>query len=123
MKPERQNLIHDLLDEHHGARREAALFAGGRVLRRKRWGRRACQTFAVLTVLGVAAIAFQKLNGPVPPSISSIPAPAKPAGSLSDEELLALFPNTPVGLATMADGKKRLVFPRPGDEARFVTRL
>jgi hypothetical protein len=42
---------------------------------------------------------------------------------LSDEELLALFPDTPVGLATMADGKKRLVFPRPEDEAKFVSHL
>jgi len=43
--------------------------------------------------------------------------------SLTDDELLALFPNTPVGLATLPDGKKLLIFPRPGDEKRFVTRL
>jgi hypothetical protein len=43
--------------------------------------------------------------------------------SLTDDELLALFPNTPVGLATLADGKKRLIFPRSGDEQKFVTRL
>jgi hypothetical protein len=34
-----------------------------------------------------------------------------------------LFPNTPVGLASLPDGKKRLIFPRPGDEQRFITKL
>lgn len=43
--------------------------------------------------------------------------------SLTDDELLALFPNTPVGLATLPDGRKRLIFPRPGDEKRFITRF
>jgi hypothetical protein len=54
--------------------------------------------------------------------------PTKPVASiqprsLTDDELLALFPNTPVGLATLPDGKKLLIFPRPGDEKRFVIRL
>jgi hypothetical protein len=56
------------------------------------------------------------------------PSPAKPAAplqaqSLTDEELLSLFPNTPVGLATLPNGKKLLLFPRPGDAAKFITRL
>jgi hypothetical protein len=38
---------------------------------------------------------------------------------LSDDELMALFPNTPVALAEI-HGKKRLLFLRPGDEARFL---
>jgi hypothetical protein len=45
------------------------------------------------------------------------------AQSLTDDQLLGFFPNTPVGLATLPDGKKLLIFPRPGDEARFITRL
>jgi hypothetical protein len=37
--------------------------------------------------------------------------------------LLALFPDTPVGLITLENGKKRLIFPRPGDQERFVKHL
>jgi len=33
-----------------------------------------------------------------------------------------MFPKTPVGLVTLENGKKRLIFPRPGDEQRFVAR-
>jgi hypothetical protein len=40
---------------------------------------------------------------------------------LSDDELFDLFPGTPVGLAKFG-AKKILIFPRPGDEARFVSR-
>ena len=62
------------------------------------------------------------------PSVQASLPPAKPVASiqprsLTDDELLALFPDTPVGLATLPDGKKLLIFPRPGDEKRFVTRL
>ena len=127
MKPEKQNLIHDLLDADHGARRANALLAGGRVLRHRRWRRRAWQSFGVAALLGAAVAS--SFHGKYESQLSNLrsgmrvaPAPVKPAGSLSDEELLALFPDTPVGLATMADGKKRLVFPRPGDEERFVSR-
>jgi len=49
------------------------------------------------------------------------PAPAHQA--LTDEELLALFPDTPVALATLSDGTKRLIFPRAGDDQKFVTRF
>jgi len=56
------------------------------------------------------------------PPGSTFAAPAQPR-SLTDDELLALFPNTPGRLATLPDGKKLLLFPRPGDEKRFVTRL
>jgi hypothetical protein len=41
---------------------------------------------------------------------------------LSDDQLLALFPNIPVGVATVG-GKKVLIFPRPGDNERFVGRF
>jgi hypothetical protein len=123
MKPEKQNLLHDLLDDHHESRREAAFLAAGRVLRRKRWRRHAWQSISVAALLVTLVVSFHKSTPPNPVVTSSVPAPTKPDGSLTDEELLALFPNTPVGLATMADGKKRLVFPRPGDEERFVMHL
>ena len=42
---------------------------------------------------------------------------------LTDNELLSLFPNTPVGLVTLLNGKKLLIFPRPEDERRFYTRI
>ena len=41
----------------------------------------------------------------------------------TDEQLLALFPKTPVGLAKLGNGKKMLIFPRPADEARYVVHL
>src|SRR4051812_8359250 len=112
MKPDKQNLIHDLVDAEHDRRRTNALLAGGRVLRRRRWRRRAWQSFAVMALLGAAVISFRPPPASDARLLSLVPAPVKPQGSLSDEELLALFPDTPVGLATMADGKKRLVFPR-----------
>jgi hypothetical protein len=55
-----------------------------------------------------------------PATKSSAPLHAQ---SLTDEQLLGLFPNTPVGLVTLPNGKKLLIFPRPGDEAKFITRL
>src|SRR3954464_11975287 len=99
MKPEKQNLINDLLDTDHGARRANALLAGGRVLRRRRWRRRAWRSFGVAALLG-AAVASSFHGDTINKSqisnlrsqIRRVPAPAKPAGSLTDEELLALFP-------------------------------
>ncbi len=43
--------------------------------------------------------------------------------ALTDQELLALFPDTPIALATLENGKKRLIFPRAADEKRLITRL
>ena len=124
MKLEKENLIHDLLDPEHDERRAEAFLAGGRALRRRRWRRRGWQIFAAALLLGAGVtVSFNRTPYPEARWLSLVPAPAKPAESLSDEELLALFPGTPVGLATMADGKKRLVFPRPGDEERFVSHL
>jgi len=42
---------------------------------------------------------------------------------MTDDELLALFPDTPVGLIQTADSRKRLIFPQPGDEEKFITKL
>jgi len=127
MKPEKQQLIHDLLDDE--SRREATLLAGAAILRRRRQWRVAWRALALAPAIMAAAAAFwlgQK-NPSRPSAQISKPAvnssaPAR-TQSLTDDQLLGLFPNTPVGLATLPDGKKLLIFPRPGDEARFVTRL
>jgi len=123
MKPEKRHLMLDLMDEEQAARREATFLAGGRILRRRRWRRVALRSFAVAAVLGAVVFSIQK---PAPPRvrvIASVPeVPAQPK-SLTDEELLALFPETPVALASLENGKKRLIFPRAGDEAKFVTKM
>ena len=126
MKPEKQNLIHDLLDGDSG--REAALLAGTRVLRRRRHRRIATRGAAVLAlVVAVTLLCLRRETPhPLPSQISNAtptPAPVSQIQALSDDELLALLPNTPVGLASLPDGKKRLIFPRAGDEQRFITRL
>ena len=129
MKTEKQNLLHDLLDEQRAFRREAILFAGARVLRARRWRRRAVQIFATLTVLGIIGVSLQRMLTPQPAAVTIAATPPasekkQPAAeSLTDAELLALFPDTPVVLATLGNGQKKLIFPRPGDTERFVSPL
>jgi hypothetical protein len=125
VKPEKQQLIHDLLD--HGEHREATLLAGARVLRRRRHWRIVSQSLASLLVLAAVVFWFEPDNSrhaSRPPLAQSAP-PAAPQKSqeLTDNQLLALFPQTPVGIATLSDGHKRLIFPHPGDEKKFITRL
>jgi hypothetical protein len=125
MKPEKQRLIHDLLGGD--GRRDATLLAGAQVLRRRRNRRTAARGLALALALVVSGVGLERMNLPRQSDRSVVPAsvasePAQPH-ALTDDELLALFPNTPVGLATLSDGKKRLIFPRPGDEQRFITRL
>ena len=125
MKPERQNLIHDLLDGE--SRREATLLAGARILRRRRYWRATRQVFALVALASMAVWLVEQNNHRLVPVQIATPA-AKPsvplhAQSLTDDQLLGLFPNTPVGIATLPNGKKLLIFPRPGDDAKFVTRL
>ena len=81
----------------------------------------------VLLVATAALLSLEQKKSHLPTVQASLPT-VKPVAStqphsLTDDELLALFPNTPVGLATLPDGKKLLLFPRLGDEKRFVTRL
>jgi hypothetical protein len=124
MKPEKQDLIRDLLDEDSS--REATLLAGSRILRRRRQWRAARQGAVVLALAAVAAVLALKKETPLPPRVATIAPQASPVTqvrALSDDELLSLFPNTPVALASLPDGKKRLIFPRPGDEQKFITRL
>ncbi|HXF11069.1 MAG TPA: hypothetical protein VN625_09810 [Desulfuromonadaceae bacterium] len=121
MKREKADLIHDVLSE---GRRDDILAAGTKILRRRRQWRIAGQTAAVAALVAVLWFAVQPGRPPeqVQASIAKSPAQAQ-AKALTDQELLALFPDTPVGLAKLPDGKKILIFPRPGDEQRFVTRL
>ena len=125
MKPEKQRLLHGLLDDE--GRREATLLAGSRLLRRRRhWRavRRGCALALIVVVAGVWVSQSSSRRVMLQASAPAArPAPPADGHSLTDEELLNLFPGTPVGLATLPDGRKRLIFPRPGDEERFLTRL
>lgn len=124
MKPEKQNLIHDLLDTDSS--HEATLAAGARILRqRRRWrvGRQVAFV-ALIAAVTVTYLARGPRHSSAHLALHEVKPPLGPqVHALTDDELLALFPNTPVGLASLPDGKKRLIFPRPGDEERFVTRL
>jgi hypothetical protein len=125
VKPEKQQLIHDLLGQN--GCREATLLAGTRILRRRRRWRIVSQSLASLLALAAAAIWLEQRNisSPSTPPLARTTTPAAPLQpqALTDDQLLALFPHTPVGLATLSDGHKRLIFPRPGDEQKFITRL
>jgi hypothetical protein len=125
MKPEKQELIHDLLDGDNC--RDATLLAGVAVLRRRRHRRTAWRVLALVAVAGLALSLVEQMSerrasAPIATSKTAPPAPLR-AKSLTDDQLLGLFPNTPVGLATLPSGKKLLLFPRPGDEARLVIKL
>jgi hypothetical protein len=122
---EKQKLIQELLDEQSAPRREATLLAGARMLRRRRWRRTALHSaVAVACVLGITAAVFWNADRQSPP-VSAVQSPPRepPSKGLTDSELLALFPDTAVGLITLEDGRKRLIFPRPGDEARYIKRM
>jgi hypothetical protein len=124
MTPEKKHLLLDLSDEERAARQDATLLAGGHLLRRRRNLRLAMRSFAVVAILAAAAFATLRTRNPsVIVTVTSNPVLPNQPKSLTDEELLALFPNTPVALASLENGKKRLIFPKAGDEQRFVTRL
>ncbi len=126
MKPEKQNLIRDLLEED--SRREETLLAGTRILRRRRhW--RAVRQGVVLAAVALAITALwmkQETLRSAPTQMAKVvpkSAPETQVEALTDDQLLSMFPNTPVGLAPLSNGKKRLIFPHPGDEQRFITKL
>ena len=125
MKPEHNLLDDTLMPSGH---REAILSAGSRVLRRRRHKQIAGQFLAIALVI-VAAVLFLEKR-PVGTTTAQIAAatahsqPGAPAlNTVTDDELLALFPKTPVGIAKLSNGHKVLIFPRPGDEKRFITHL
>ena len=124
MKPEKQNLIHDLLDGK--SRGEDTLLAGAQILRRRRQWRATRQVLGLLVLAGGATWFVEQTNHRQASVQIASPAKSSPpfqVQSLTDEQLLGLFPDTPVALATLPNGKKMLIFPRPGDEARLMTRL
>ncbi len=131
MKPEHHRLLCDLIDgSDPAARRDAVLNSGQRVLRRKRHLRYLTRTLTTTAFAGLAALVITRTAAPRPGAPSTAPrqAATSPARVVSqvqeitDDELLALFPGTPVGLVKVK-GKQRLIFPRAADEARFVVHL
>lgn len=126
MKPEKQQLIRDLLGDE--SQRETVLAAGGQILRRRRHWRTAQRGLALLLAVTATSLWLVEKNSSRTSFQLSVATAAKPPKSvaprfLTDDELLSLFPNTPVGLITLPDGKKRLVFLHPEDEKRFITRI
>jgi hypothetical protein len=122
---EKQKLIQEMLDEQSPSRREATLLVGRQILRQRRVRRVALRgTLVMASILFIAMLLLRNTSQPRTP-VSVIQSPvAEPAlKGLSDAELLALFPDTAVGIITLEDGTKRLIFPRPGDEARYVKRM
>jgi len=130
MNSDKKRLIHDLMnDGGEETRRTETLLAGGRVLRRRRHVRQATRALSVLGLAALATLWVQQWTShkstvlvESPKPSPSTPAPAE-IQKLTDDELLALFPDVPVGLATLSDGTKKLIFPRTEDEARFVKHL
>ena len=125
MNTEKQKLIQEMLDEQSPSRREATLLVGRQILRKRRVRRVALRgTLVMASILFIAMLLLRNTSQPRTP-VSVIQSPvAEPAlKGLSDAELLALFPDTAVGIITLEDGTKRLIFPRPGDEARYVKRM
>lgn len=126
MKSEKEHLLHDLMIADEGQRHATLLAAGGILRRRRQWrtARQACLLSALLAAL--VLLAGQNHRSPTLARISppaTQPAPPPAARELTDEQLLSLFPNTPVGLATLRDGKKLWLFLRPADAAKYATRL
>ena len=63
-----------------------------------------------------------KQAAPHPRQVPAAAGRTSPVNYLTDEQLLALFTNTPVGLAKVGD-KTILIFPRAGDKERFIGRF
>lgn len=121
MRPEKSRLIHELLEgtEQQG-RREAALLAGRRALRHRRWRRTAFRAGMFVVVafsLATLPIYYRMTHRAQPFAAAPTPKPA--VRYLTDDQLLALFPNTPVGLAKVGN-RKVLIFPRAIDEERYI---
>jgi hypothetical protein len=125
MKPEKAQLLHDLaLDE---SRRDATLLAAAGIFRRRRHWRAARQTLLLPVLTAALALVVEQKHrsvtlARVAPTAAQRAA-ATPIKELTDEQLLSLFPNTPVGLATLPNGKKLLLFLRPADAAKYTIRL
>ncbi len=131
MNLENRQLLHDLLDgQDAAAARNIVLEAGLLALRRKRHVRYLTRTLAAAACVGLAVLAITRESAPHSPlpqpgdrlATKRSPQAVFHVKEITDKELLALFPDTPVGLAKV-NGKELLIFPRPGDEKRFVMRF
>lgn len=125
MNPGKHNLLRDLQDDAAEALRESTLMAGVRILRRKRMRRAVVQWAGVSAVVALGGfLAESTLEQRETPMTARVVVAATTtavaAGTtgvvsatkvhyLSDDELLAMFPGTAVGLIKAGD-KERLIF-------------
>ena len=114
MKPETERLLDDLMSAD--GQRQATLLEVTAILRRRRRWRVARQSLALLVLAALASLLVVRDHHPR--TLAQISRPVEPAGrskpqaqELTDAQLLSLFPDTPVGLATLSNGKKLLLFP------------
>ncbi|HEX4350798.1 MAG TPA: hypothetical protein VH251_10435 [Verrucomicrobiae bacterium] len=126
MKPEKQQLLDELIGAE--SRSAGTLLTASKILRRRRQWRVTRQVVALIILMAATAWLLEQKNQRQMSAHASAPEAKRPAPppavhSLTDAELLALFPDTPVGLATLPNGKKLLIFPRPADAAKYITRL
>jgi len=113
-----------------GDRHRATILAGGaKILRHRRYWRAAKHVSGVfLIVFGAFWLAHTgKKQATTVRQAKQMTAPRdlekSQVATLSDDQLLAQFPNTPVALISLPNGKKQLIFLRPEDEAKFVAHL
>ena len=71
MKPEKQQLIQDLLGDE--SRREATLLAGGRILRRRRHWRAATRGLALALVATAVVLSLEQKKSRLPSVQASLP--------------------------------------------------
>ena len=138
MNPDKERLLDELWSDESRHSRAAILAAGGAILRRKRRNRIASQVCGFATLVIVAVLLALRVV-PSHPSISGqtaspqtnrlasaheaiVVANNPKVSVVNDAQLLALFPNTPVGL-TLVNGRKYLIFPRPEDEQKYVMNI
>lgn len=125
MISEKRQLIDELIAD--SSRAESTLQAASKILRRRRQWRSARRAIAIVAFLAALACLIQprdqkQISARILPPQTAVAAPFQ-AKSLTDSELLSLFPNTPVGLATLPNGKKLFLFAHPADQAKYATRL
>jgi hypothetical protein len=120
-RSDRDRLLREVLaDENLAATREASLQQGLVLMRRRRRQRVLFSSVAASTVL-VAILALSALPRPAPAPSSEVAAREISAVKvITDEQLLALFPNRTVALIG-APGKQELIFvdrPEPSENER-----
>jgi hypothetical protein len=120
MKTEKHDLIETLLNEGAEARRAATLRAGGLILRRRRSQQTVVRGLACVMALGLIAAFLYKPAQHKSLAFTGRMQPTARPQSLTDAQLLAMFPDTPIGLVALNNGQKRLIFLRPDDERKYV---